>query len=92
MVIFVEAKIIGRLGEAKNVNVLILVRLVVEDLDVIDRIDGVQERLIFLGKPMFLSREEIFIVGVFAIKLVIAEADKDRSDLTELFEPAGKAF
>ena len=41
---------------------------------------------------MFLSREEIFIVGVFAIKLVIAEADKDRSDLTELFEPAGKAF
>ena len=41
MVVFVEAKIIGRLGEAKNVNVLVLVRLVIEDLDVVDRIDGV---------------------------------------------------
>ena len=91
MVIFVEAIIIGRLSEAKNVNVLILVRLVVEDLDVIDGIDGVQERLIFLGEPMILPREEIFIFGVFVIKLVIAEADKDWSGLTELFEPAGEA-
>lgn len=55
MIFIVELIIFGSLSEAEDVNVLIFESLIVEDLDIIEFVDGVDKTLIVFGKPATLS-------------------------------------
>lgn len=55
MILVVELIIFWSLSEAEDVNVLIFESLIVEDLDIIEFIDGVDKALAVFGKPATLS-------------------------------------
>ena len=83
MIFIVELIIFGSLSEAEDVNVLIFESLIVEDLDIVEFVDGVDKTLIVFGKPAALSWEDVFALGVFVVKLMVAKTDEDGGNFCE---------
>lgn len=84
MVGTIELIIFWGLGEAEDIGVLVLVGEVIQDGNTTNAVDGIDERLVLFGEPAALPREEVFVSGVFAVELVIAEADENGGDFAEL--------
>ena len=66
--------------------------LIIEKFDIIDGINALDEMLILFGIPVAFFRENIVMVGIFAVKIVIAQANKSRGNFAKLCEPTSETL
>lgn len=92
ILVFVELIILRGLGEAKNIDIFVFVDGIIKDLDVVEVINGIDEGNRRLWEPFMDIRTRIFVLRVFAIKIVIAECDESWSNLAKARKPTREAF
>lgn len=90
--VVVELKIIGTLSEAENIGTLVFVDGVVEEVNIVELVDGLDKFCRRFGAPVAFVRKSTSIGRIFAIKIVIAEGDEDRCDGAKIDEPSGETF
>ena len=87
----VELEVFWRLSKTENVDLLVFVGGIVENLDVVDSVNGFDELLRAAFVPVALAGKHAGKIWVFVIKIVVAENDEDRGDFAETSEPGNEA-
>ena len=86
ILVFVELEIVWGLGEAENIDIFVFIDGIIENLDVIERVELFDEGGWVLWIPFF------GFVWAGTVKIVIAERNEHWGDLAEAQEPGEQTF
>ncbi len=71
----IELKVFRSLRKAENVDFVIFVGLIVEQLNVVYGVNGINISDVGTGEPVTFAGKDAFVLGVFAVKIMVAETD-----------------